>query len=89
MLREHTLFTERFRPTDPKDYIGNEVFKSSLNQWIEQQDIPHILLYGPAGTGKTHLSVHFALKQLADKESPVDGIVICKPLICVDNEKFG
>jgi hypothetical protein len=34
MLKEHTLFTERFRPTDPKDYIGNEVFKSSLNQWI-------------------------------------------------------
>ncbi|MDB4342826.1 AAA family ATPase [bacterium] len=53
MLREHTLFTERFRPTDPKDYIGNEVFKASLDQWIKQQDIPHILLYGPAGTGKT------------------------------------
>jgi replication factor C small subunit len=53
MIKEHTLFTERFRPTDPKDYIGNEVFKTSLNQWIEQQDIPHILLYGPAGTGKT------------------------------------
>ena len=31
MIKEHTLFTERFRPTDPKDYIGNEVFKSSLN----------------------------------------------------------
>ncbi len=27
MIKEHTLFTERFRPTDPKDYIGNEVFK--------------------------------------------------------------
>ena len=53
MLKEHTLFTERFRPTDPKDYIGNEVFKSSLDQWIKQQDIPHILLHGPAGTGKT------------------------------------
>ena len=53
MIKEHTLFTERFRPTDPKDYIGNEVFKSSLDQWIKQQDIPHILLYGPAGTGKT------------------------------------
>jgi DNA polymerase III delta prime subunit len=53
MFKEHTLFTERFRPTDPKDYIGNEVFKSSLDQWIKQQDIPHILLYGPAGTGKT------------------------------------
>ena len=53
LLKEHTLFTERFRPTDPKDYIGNEIFKASLDQWIKQQDIPHILLYGPAGTGKT------------------------------------
>jgi len=53
MIKEHTLFTERFRPTDPKDYIGNEIFKASLDQWIKQQDIPHILLYGPAGTGKT------------------------------------
>ena len=53
MIKQHTLFTERFRPTDPKDYIGNEAFKSSLNTLIEQQDIPHILLYGPAGTGKT------------------------------------
>jgi replication factor C small subunit len=53
VLKEHTLFTERFRPTNPKDYIGNEVFKASLDQWIKQQDIPHILLYGPAGTGKT------------------------------------
>jgi replication factor C small subunit len=53
MIKQHTLFTERFRPTDPKDYIGNKVFKSNLNTWIEQQDIPHILLYGGAGTGKT------------------------------------
>ena len=53
MIKQHTLFTERFRPTDPKDYIGNEIFKSNLDTWIEQQDIPHILLYGPAGTGKT------------------------------------
>ena len=56
MIREHTLFTERFRPTDPKDYIGNEIFKSSLDTWIKQQDIPHILLYGPPGLGKTTLA---------------------------------
>ena len=47
LLKEHTLFTERFRPTDPKDYIGNEVFKSSLNTWIEQQDMWDILLFNP------------------------------------------
>jgi replication factor C small subunit len=53
MIKQHTLFTERFRPTDPKDYIGNEVFKASLNTWIKQQDIPHLLLHGGAGGGKT------------------------------------
>ena len=53
MIKEHTLFTERFRPTDPADNIGNDVFKSSLKTWIDKQDIPHILLFGPAGTGKT------------------------------------
>ena len=53
MLKQHTLFTEKYRPVNPEHYIGNDDFKSDLNNWINQQDIPHILLYGPAGTGKT------------------------------------
>lgn len=53
MLKQHTLLTEKYRPIDPQHYIGNDDFKSDLNTWIEQQDIPHILLFGPAGTGKT------------------------------------
>ena len=53
MLKTHTLFTEKYRPINPQHYIGNDDFKSDLDNWIKQQDIPHILLYGPAGTGKT------------------------------------
>jgi len=53
MIKEHTLYTEKFRPTNPADYIGNNSFKQDLNQWIEKQDIPHLLLHGAAGTGKT------------------------------------
>lgn len=51
--KKHTLFTEKYRPDTLEGYIGNEDFKSSLQQWIDTSDIPHLLLTGTAGTGKT------------------------------------
>jgi len=44
---------------------------------------------GPAGCGKTYLSVHKALRELGDKNSPIDGIVIVKPLVEAAGEKIG
>ena len=44
---------------------------------------------GPAGCGKTYLSVHRALRELGDKESSIDGIVIVKPLVEAAGEKIG
>jgi phosphate starvation-inducible protein PhoH len=44
---------------------------------------------GPAGCGKTYLSVHKALKELGDKDSTIDGIVIVKPLVEAAGEKIG
>jgi len=44
---------------------------------------------GPAGCGKTYLSVHRALRELGDKESKIDGIVIVKPLVEAAGEKIG
>ena len=44
---------------------------------------------GPAGCGKTYLSVHRALRELGDKDSKIDGIVIVKPLVEADGEKIG
>lgn len=51
--KKHTLFTEKYRPDTLEGYIGNDDFKSSLQQWIDANDIPHLLLCGGAGTGKT------------------------------------
>jgi replication factor C small subunit len=51
--KKHTLWTELYRPTTLEGYIGNEDFKDNLTNWIEKNDIPHLLLYGPAGGGKT------------------------------------
>ena len=44
---------------------------------------------GPAGCGKTYLSVHRALRELGDKNSRIDGIVIVKPLVEAAGEKIG
>jgi len=51
--KKHSLWTEKYRPDTLEGYIGNDNFKSSLQQWIDSNDIPHLLLCGGAGTGKT------------------------------------
>jgi DNA polymerase III delta prime subunit len=51
----NTLFTEKHRPTVLSDYIGNESLKETIQRYIDQDDIPHLLFYARAGTGKTTL----------------------------------
>lgn len=53
---ENTLWCERYRPTKLNDYIGNDILKQKVAKWIETNDIPHLLFYGTAGTGKTTLA---------------------------------
>ncbi len=53
---EHSLWVERYRPTKLEDYVGNEHLKSKVAGYLETGDIPHLLLYGKAGTGKTTLA---------------------------------
>ena len=54
---------------------------------ISKKDITFCI--GPAGVGKTYLSVHRALRELGDKNSHIDGIVIVKPLVEAAGEKLG
>jgi replication factor C small subunit len=53
---KHTLWTEKYRPTQLGDYVGNENLKIKVKGYIENGDIPHLLFYGKAGTGKTTLA---------------------------------
>ena len=52
----HSLWVEKYRPTDLSTYIGNEHLKSKVSVYLESEDVPHLLLYGKAGTGKTTLA---------------------------------
>lgn len=52
----HSLWVEKYRPTQLSEYVGNEHLKEKVAQYIESSDIPHLLLFGKAGTGKTTLA---------------------------------
>jgi replication factor C small subunit len=53
---QHTLWTEKYRSQTLDQYIGNSELKTTIGSWIIKNDIPHLLLYGKAGTGKTTLA---------------------------------
>ena len=55
-VKEHSLWCEKYRPVKLTDYVGNESTKIKVKQWIESNDIPHLLFYGGPGTGKTTLA---------------------------------
>ena len=50
---DNTIWAERYRPDTLENYIGNEHLKNKLTQFIAEQDVPHLLFCGTAGTGKT------------------------------------
>ena len=47
------LWTEKYRPKKIQQLIGQESFKLDAENWIENRDMPNVLLYGQAGVGKT------------------------------------
>ena len=54
--QENTLWTEAFRPNTLEGYIGNEHIIEKVKIFIANGDVPHLLFYGSAGTGKTTLA---------------------------------
>ena len=53
---DNSLWCEHYRPTKLEDYVGNEHLKEKVKDYIESGDIPHLLFFGKAGTGKTTLA---------------------------------
>lgn len=51
------LWTETYRPKTIDGYVFTDVStKEQVEEWIKESSIPHLLLHGPAGTGKTTLA---------------------------------
>ena len=46
-------YSEKYRPQTMDEVHSHEAIKTQLQRFIEQNSLPHLLFYGPAGTGKT------------------------------------
>ena len=55
-MAENTLWVEKYRPNTLDTYIGNEQLKDKVKHYLDSGDLPHLLLFGKAGTGKTTLA---------------------------------
>jgi len=53
---QHSLWAEKHRPDTVDNYICNDQLRSIIKDFISKKDIPHLLLHGNAGTGKTTLA---------------------------------
>ena len=91
-LNNHTISNKRQALKDLKMLDFDELqFKNTAQKrfyrTISKKDITFGI--GPAGCGKTYLSVHRALRELGDKDNHIDGIIIVKPLVEAAGEKIG
>lgn len=51
------LWTEKYRPQTATDYVfTDEAQRQQVQSWIQQKSIPHLLLSGAPGVGKTTLA---------------------------------
>ena len=55
-MSSHGLWVERYRPQDLSTYVGNEHLKSKVERFLDDGNIPHLLLYGRAGGGNSTLA---------------------------------
>jgi len=91
-LNNHEIHNKRQALKDIKMLNFDDIqFKTTAQKrfynTISKKDITFCI--GPAGVGKTYLSVHRALRELGNKENHIDGIVIVKPLVEAAGEKIG
>ncbi|HII15095.1 MAG TPA: replication factor C small subunit [Nanoarchaeota archaeon] len=59
---ETLIWTEKYRPRDFNEIKGQGDIIKTIHAMVEKQNLPHLLFSGPAGVGKTTLSLIIARK---------------------------
>jgi len=54
------IWTEKYRPKTLDDVVGQKHVTERLKAYVASRNMPHLLLTGPAGTGKTTCSLALA-----------------------------
>jgi replication factor C small subunit len=63
----NAIWTEKYRPKSFSDIKGQKEIVKRVKAFVEQQNMPHLLFAGPAGTGKTSLSLVIARKLFGEQ----------------------
>lgn len=56
MNKEHTIFVEKYRPKTLDTYICDDQIREKIQEFITNQDIPHLGFFGLQGSGKSTLA---------------------------------
>jgi DNA polymerase III delta prime subunit len=56
MKKQHTILVEKYRPDTLEGYICKDEYKSKFEEFIKNQDIPHLGFFGKPGAGKTTIA---------------------------------
>jgi len=64
---QQTLWVEKYRPTQLQDIESHQEIIHMLRQFMQQNQLPHLFFYGPAGIGKTSTVLSLAKEMYRGK----------------------
>ena len=56
MNSKHTIWAEKYRPTNLDSYICDDKIREKVQEFLTNQDIPHLGFFGLQGSGKSTLA---------------------------------
>ncbi|MFW6001838.1 MAG: AAA family ATPase [archaeon] len=69
---ENLIWVEKYRPREVSDMILSDEYREKFESYIANKTIPHLLLEGPPGSGKTTIARILIDKILKGKDSKMD-----------------